>query len=236
MKRFSVLLLLSIILLAGCQQKPGTILPNETQSIAPAPTATLHRAPSPTPTREPTQAPTATLSPTPTPTPTPTPAPTPIPTETLVRARCREILDKYGATIDGIYAYINNTDPADRLYYNSRDMLNPPLPEPGELALHILTTGKGVCYHYSALTYFLLQEAGFQAVLITGARQSDNAPHRWTMVRTEEGWFHFDPQHYQKLLTDEQKSSTSYLGGDAMEWDRSAYPETGNPFDEAAAV
>ncbi len=166
----------------------------------------------------------------------PTPTPTPETADSIVRARCREILDKYGATIDGIYAYINNDDPLDRLFYNAADMVEAPLPEPSDLALHILDTGKGVCYHYSALTYYLLQEAGFEAILITGARKTDGAPHRWTMVRTEKGWYHFDPQHYQKLLTDEQKSSNTYLRTDAMEWNREAYPKTAKAFDEATGV
>lgn len=206
MKRFTVFMLLIIVLLSGCQAQPSTILPTQTPTTTPTPT-------------------TMTI-----------PTPTPETTESVVRTRCREILAKYGATIDGIYAYINNKDPLDRLYYNAADMLEPPLPEPAELALHILDTGKGVCYHYSALTYYLLQEAGFEAILITGARKTDQAPHRWTMVRMEDGWYHFDPQHYQKLLTDAQKSSSTYLRGDAMEWNRTAYPETAKSFDEAAGV
>ena len=115
-----------------------------------------------------------------------------------------------------------------RLYYNAADMPKGDLPENAALAWHLLETGKGVCYHFSALTYYLLTEAGYEALLIAGLRKTDDAPHRWTMVRTEEGWYHFDPQHGQKLLTDSQKQSSAYLRGDAMYWEAGTYPITPN--------
>lgn len=64
MKKLTALLLVALLLLAGCAN-----------GKAPAP------APTPTPTPEPTPAPTAAPTPTPAPTPAPTPEPTPEPTE-----------------------------------------------------------------------------------------------------------------------------------------------------------
>lgn len=212
MKRVGLLVMLFILLCTGCT---GTPAPQTTPSAE-------------SDIQTPTQTPTLVPTPTPTPTPlaTPTSTPTPITTEYKVQMRCREILQEYGATIDGIYAYINNKDPLQRLYYNAAEMPKGEIPNADELAWHLLETGKGVCYHFSALTYYLLTEAGYEAILITGLRQTDNAPHRWTMVHTEEGWYHFDPQHRQKLLTDSQKQSTAYLRGDAMYWEADTYPKT----------
>ena len=84
-------------------------------------------------------------------------------------------------------------------------MLEPPLSEPAEPALHILDTGKRVCYHYAERQ--------------TSPPSMDHSP-----------------QHSQKLLTDEQKSSSTYLRGDAPEWDRTLYPESAKAFDEATGV
>ncbi len=215
MKRwFYIPVILTLCLLSSCGGHPSD-LPTQ----APATTAAAA-------TQTPSQASTPTAPATNTVTPSERPTGTPDPSEAQVRALCSDILTEYGATIDGIYAYINNTDPLTRLYYNSADMPQGAIPDEATLALHILTTGKGVCYHYSALTYYLLQEAGYEAILITGARRMDQAAHRWTMVKVDGDWYHFDPQHRQKLLKDSQKSSASYLMLDAMEWDRSQYPAT----------
>lgn len=212
MKRLGTIVILTITIgLCGCTNPASA--PASTQEAAHV-----------SPTQSATPAKTVTQAPTPTRIPTPTS--TPETTEELVRRQCREILQVYGATIDGIYAYINNRNPLQQLYYNAGDMPTGDIPEAEELAYHILESGKGVCYHFSALTYYLLQEAGFEAILITGARLTDGAPHRWTMVKTEKGWYHFDPQHHQKLLTDAQKQDALYLGGNAMCWDESIYPKT----------
>ncbi len=220
MKRMGIWILLLILLCVGCASTPP---------VSPAPTMapTHETTQTVSPTSTPSNTTTATATTTATiPVPTSTPTPTPMTTEYKVRMRCREILQEYGATIDGIYAYINNKDPLQRLYYNSADMPKGEIPDADELAWHLLETGKGVCYHFSALTYYLLTEAGYEAILISGLRKTDNAPHRWTMVRTEAGWYHFDPQHRQKLLTDSQKQSASYIGGDAMYWAEDTYPKT----------
>lgn len=210
-----VVILISAIGLWGCTNSKS--VPASTPEITHIPPTILA-----TSTTTVTQVPT----PTSTPTSAPTSTPTPETTEDKVRQQCREILQQYGATIDGIYAYINNRNPLQQLYYNAGDMPAGEIPEAAELAYHILESGKGVCYHFSALTYYLLQEAGFEAILITGARLTDGAPHRWTMVKTEKGWYHFDPQHHQKLLTDTQKQDSFYLGGNAMCWEESTYPRT----------
>lgn len=216
MKRIGIWIILLFVLCSGCAGTPvATSIPTHTSKPA-------EYTPTCTPTFTPPSA-TAVVTAS---TAMPTPTPTPITTEYKVRIRCREILQEYGATIDGIYAYINNKDPLQRLYYNAADMPKGEIPNIADLAWHMLETGKGVCYHFSALTYYLLIEAGYEAILITGLRKTDNATHRWTMVRTEAGWYHFDPQHGQKLLTDSQKQSASHIGGDAMYWADGTYPKT----------
>ena len=138
-----------------------------------------------------------------------------------------QIISAYGGSLENIYDFVNNkvSDGGYGLSYDYGDKLTL-LPGYDELALHILKTGHGVCYHYAALTYYLLRAAGFDACIIYGYRVSDEALHYWTMVKTPEGWYHFDPLHRQMLLTDAEKSSDEATRGNGLSWEQGIWPAT----------
>ena len=145
-------------------------------------------------------------------------------------AKLKELLDAYGYSIQGIFNAIEKPKRGyPHFYYDNEDRLDT-LPGYMELAEYILNEGHGVCYHYAALTCYLLRAAGYEACVIYGYRTADAALHYWTMVKTEKGWYHFDPLHHQMLFTDEQKSSPYYTGGNDLVWQQGVWPETPKEF------
>lgn len=148
------------------------------------------------------------------------------PLSSETQAKIQKLLNYYGTSFASIYNAINNRD-ARRpyFYYDYDDALNS-LPGYDELARHILDEGHGVCYHFAALTYYLLREAGYNACIIHGYREIDTALHYWTMVETEYGWYHFDPLHRQMLLTDAQKSSDFFTDGNGLTWQAGIWPRS----------
>lgn len=141
------------------------------------------------------------------------------------KEQIRDILAKYGTSIDGIYNFINNEDPEYMIYYDDNDKTDD-IPPYNELAEYIMTRGHGVCYHYASLTYYLLKEAGYEALIIHGYRNSDNALHYWTMVKVNGKWYHFDPLHHQKLLTDSEKHGEIKTRGNGLTWEQGIWPTT----------
>ncbi len=148
------------------------------------------------------------------------------PLSSETQAKIQKLLNYYGTSFASIYNAINNRD-ARRpyFYYDYDDALNS-LPGYDELARHILDEGHGVCYHFAALTYYMLRAAGYNACIIHGYREIDMALHYWTMVETEYGWYHFDPLHRQMLLTDAQKSSDFFTDGNGLTWQAGIWPRS----------
>ena len=183
-------------------------------------------APAPTDTENVTRGPELPVSPLPeTPEDPFDPAACP-PLSAETQAKIQKLLNYYGTSFESIYSAINNRDPRRPLfYYDYDDALNT-LPGYDELARYILDEGHGVCYHFAALTYYLLRAAGYNACIIHGYREMDMALHYWTMVETEYGWYHFDPLHRQMLLTDEQKSSDEYTDGNGLVWQAGIWPRS----------
>jgi len=144
-----------------------------------------------------------------------------------LEALTAEIVKKYGGSLEDIYNFINNKVRGGGygLSYDYGDKLTE-LPGYDELALYMLKKGHGVCYHYAALTYYLLRAAGYNACIIYGYRTCDDALHYWTMVETESGWYHFDPLHHQMLLTDAEKSSDDATRGNGLAWKQGVWPAT----------
>ena len=138
----------------------------------------------------------------------------------------RQLLKVYGTSLQSIYNAVNNKNPRrPYFYYDYGDMLDA-MPGYDKLAQYILENGHGVCYHYASLTYYMLREAGYNACIIYGYRESDMALHYWTMVETENGWYHFDPLHRQMLLTDAEKSSDEFTGGNGLTWQAGVWPRS----------
>ncbi|MBO4325735.1 MAG: transglutaminase domain-containing protein [Clostridia bacterium] len=125
-----------------------------------------------------------------------------------------------------IYNIVN--DPNGRtplLYYEHDDLLNE-FPGYLELAQYLLKNCHGVCYHFASLTCYLLRVSGYEAYVIHGYRYDDLALHYWTVVKTDKGWYHFDPLHHQMLLTDAQKSSNEATRGNGLTWQAGIWPES----------
>ena len=148
------------------------------------------------------------------------------PLSSETQAKIQKLLNYYGTSFASIYNAINDRDTRrPYFYYDYDDALNS-LPGDDELARYILDEGHGVCYHFAALTYYMLRAAGYNACIIHGYREMDMALHYWTMVETEYGWYHFDPLHRQMLLTDEQKSSDEYTDGNGLTWQAGIWPRS----------
>lgn len=138
------------------------------------------------------------------------------------------LLNIYGRTVEGIYNVFNDPAEGAPVFYYDSDDKTVRFPGCFELAAYMLEEWHGVCYHFASLTCYLLREAGFEAVLIYGYRPYDNALHYWTMVRTDQGWYHFDPLHKHMLLTDRQKSGEDSVGRNAVVWQQGIWPESAN--------
>ena len=81
----------------------------------------------------------------------------------------------------------------------------------------------GNCFEYAAVSHYLLSAAGFDDIIV--ARQSDNY-HFWNLVRTSEGWRHFDTtpwEGYERMcLRDTKYLEDNYW--DTNNFDKEAYP------------
>lgn len=93
------------------------------------------------------------------------------------------------------------------------------------LCVHVLRYGTGACYHYGALLYYMLDRAGYEALIVDGIDlYTGGGPHRWNMVKVGGSWYHIDatpiiglPDYY--LVKD------SDIAG-VFSWDRNKYPKT----------
>ncbi|MBQ8275956.1 MAG: transglutaminase domain-containing protein [Clostridia bacterium] len=91
---------------------------------------------------------------------------------------------------------------------------------------------RGDCFVYYSMSRVLLTRAGFENLEIH--RNKPNQPHFWNLVKTEEGWYHFDTcPHYAAhpldsfLLTDAQvKAYSENHVADYYSFDPALYPAT----------
>ena len=140
-------------------------------------------------------------------------------TSVLNRARGDNIYSK-------IYSIMNNGSASTPFFFYDYDDMITEFPGYLELAQYMLQKGHGVCYHYASLTCYLLRAAGHEAYVIHGYRTEDYALHYWTIVKTDQGWYHFDPLHHQMLMTDAEKSSDDATSGNGITWQAGVWPET----------
>ena len=205
----------------------GTEVPEPTKAVVTAaPSGAQTGAPQPTATQSATRGPELPVSPLPqTPEDPFDPASYPA-LDADTQAKLKKLLNYYGTSFESVYNAINNRNPRRPYFYYDYDDALDTLPGYDALARYILEKGHGVCYHYAALTYYLLREAGYNACIIHGYREIDTALHYWTMVETEYGWYHFDPLHRQMLLTDAQKSSDFFTDGNGLTWQAGIWPRS----------
>ncbi len=132
-----------------------------------------------------------------------------------------------GANIyEKVYNIFNTASFQRPFFYYEYDDALTTLPGYLELAEYMMKNKHGVCYHYASLTCYLLRAAGMNACVIHGYRGVDEALHYWTMVETDQGWYHFDPLHHQMLLTDAEKSSDEATRGNGIIWQPGVWPAT----------
>ena len=127
-----------------------------------------------------------------------------------------DILFDIGTSMKSIYNYVYNI--------GYRRVANDNVKN---LCVYILQNGRGACYHHAALLYYLLDRAGYEALIVNGIDlYTGGGPHAWCMVKTNGKWRHIDPTAITGLTTG---SYRFYLVTDAVikpyfVWDRSKYP------------
>lgn len=108
-----------------------------------------------------------------------------------------------------------------------------------------LTTRKGDCFTYYAVSRALLTELGIDNLEVQ--RVGGISSHYWNLVNCGDGWYHFDatprssklPYFVSFMFTDQEAADyTASVGGgrEYYTFDGSLYPEraTGDPVEEAA--
>ncbi len=94
-------------------------------------------------------------------------------------------------------------------------------------AIDGIRSGRGECYTYYAVSQALLTRCGMDCIQVI--RSTDNN-HYWLLVRTSEGWYHFDTtprngvQQWVCLLTDAQLKTLPKASG--WIFDETLYPRT----------
>ncbi len=95
------------------------------------------------------------------------------------------------------------------------------------LCVYMLKNGRGACYHHAALLYYMLDRAGYDALIVQGKDlYTGGGPHAWCMVKTNGNWRHIDATAISGLTTG---SNRFYLVKDSVispyfSWDRTKYP------------
>ena len=80
----------------------------------------------------------------------------------------------------------------------------------------------GACYHRASALFYLLERSGYEVIYVKGNDiWTGGGPHRWCLVKTENGWRHIDPTAVRGL-------PEYYLVKDSalayFSWDRTIYP------------
>ena len=81
---------------------------------------------------------------------------------------------------------------ADAIYDHVRYMMaytaNGPLSDCAYGAAYVFRRKSGNCFEYAAVSHYLLGAAGFDDIIVA----NHDSGHFWNLVRTSEGWRHFD--------------------------------------------
>ena len=106
----------------------------------------------------------------------------PISTSTL-SAEVQNILNQIGTCIPSIYNYVKSN-----LSYRGMDASINDIPS---LCVYALNNKRGSCEHFAALPYYMLQQAGYNSMIVTGSVDGTNV-HYWVMVNNNGSWRHID--------------------------------------------
>lgn len=116
-----------------------------------------------------------------------------------------------GTSISAIFNY------AKAMYYATTPKLSVE-----EMAVRAFKLRSGACYYYASLMYYLLDRAGYDVYIIQGESRPNNE-HWWNLVRTSEGWRHYDATPFRDhdyLYGTTDAQTAKYM----TKWDRSKYP------------
>ena len=118
--------------------------------------------------------------------------------------------------IEAIFDYVRS---------NMEYTVSGPLEDCAYGAAYGLRRRSGNCFEYAAVSHYLLMAAGFDDIIVS--RESDNN-HFWNLVRTNEGWKHFDTTPWEQVericMADTELLEEKYW--DTHNFDKSAYPLT----------
>ena len=127
--------------------------------------------------------------------------------ENSLDARLEDILDKNGRDLEDIYNFVRQNITYKRIEKASDE----------EMVIYALNYRRGACYHYAALSHFLLKAAGYEVQTIKGAGldvNGDGIPdadeHYWNLVMVDGKWLHFDALQGQFLKNDEEMKKLGY--------------------------
>ena len=91
-----------------------------------------------------------------------------------------------------------------------------------EMAVHILAYQRGVCYQRAALMCYVCERMGKDAIYVSGnVPRFSNTVHKWTLVKTNDGWRHVDPT---PVIGVEYFMVTDTAMGGLCTWDSTKYP------------
>ena len=118
----------------------------------------------------------------------------------------------HNADIRNIYDYV-----FDKVAYRSA-----PEKSIEEMALHVLSTQRGVCYQRAGIMCYIYERMGKDSIYVSGTvPRFSNTGHKWNLVKTGSGWRHVDAtpvigvKYYN--VTDAKMSGL-------CSWNRSKYP------------
>ncbi len=90
-----------------------------------------------------------------------------------------------------------------------------------EMVVRGMKLRNGACYYYASLVYYLLDRAGYEVIIVEG-KSSPQSEHWWNMVKTSQGWRHYDAtpfNSHQRLYGTTDRQTAQYYT-----WDRTKYP------------
>lgn len=108
----------------------------------------------------------------------------------------RGILKRIGTSPYDIYSYVHNN-----FRYKYYDKASPEA-----MAVRILSSGRGACYDYAYLTKFLLEAAGYEAIVVVGGsfNAANGNEHDWVLYNANGVWRYMDTQRgvYSKTASE----------------------------------
>ncbi len=127
-------------------------------------------------------------------------------------------MEHNGSGLRDIYEYIR--DNYTYFYRDKADLTT--------MACRMFNTGSGACWDYAAITYLMLDRAGYNCQIVVG-KGYYASEHNWVIIEVEPGvWRHMDTERTgieAYLVTDDVLDSWNMQwDGVRYEWNKSDYP------------